>query len=307
VTACLICERVALAREGRSPHLIAEMDHSCFVVGDHQWHQGYALVLLKEHVREPFELPANVQRAHFREVMRAAEALNATFRPRKLNFSCYGNAEPHVHWHIVPRYEDDPHPGKDPWEDIARFGEKTITADEARGIAERIRGNLAEEVSEVAPVDGCIACDLASGRVPLPGGRIHETRHWLIEHSVAPLGVGTLLVKPKRHVVHVADLEQGEEDELGGVLRMASAAVDALIQPHQVYVTLWSHHRGEPGHVHWVVQPVTRELMASYEGLLGPYLQVAMFDRNEPPPEAEVEAIADRFRDWFAEQATAPV
>jgi diadenosine tetraphosphate (Ap4A) HIT family hydrolase len=139
---CLICERVALAGEGRNPYLIAEMDHSYFVVGDHQFHQGYALVLLKEHVREPFELSPDVQREHFREVMRAAEAINATFQPRKMNFSCYGNAEPHVHWHIVPRSENDPHPGKDPWEDIARFGERTITADQAKEIAAQIRRNF---------------------------------------------------------------------------------------------------------------------------------------------------------------------
>jgi len=72
---CLICDRVSLAKAGRSPHLIAEMTHSYFVVGDHQWHQGYALVLLKEHVREPFQLSPDIQREHFREVMRAAEAI----------------------------------------------------------------------------------------------------------------------------------------------------------------------------------------------------------------------------------------
>jgi diadenosine tetraphosphate (Ap4A) HIT family hydrolase len=143
VNACLICERVALLKAGRNPHLIAEMTYSYFVVGDHQWHQGYALVLLKEHVREPFQLPPDMQREHFREVMRAAEALNDTFLPSKMNFSCYGNAVPHVHWHIVPRYANDPHPGKDPWEDVERFGEKTITPDEAREIAGRIRLNFA--------------------------------------------------------------------------------------------------------------------------------------------------------------------
>jgi diadenosine tetraphosphate (Ap4A) HIT family hydrolase len=84
-----------------------------------------------------------VQREHFREVMRAAEAINDTFQPAKMNFSCYSNAEPHVHWHIVPRYDDDPHPGRNPWQDIARFGESTITADEAREIAARIRRNFA--------------------------------------------------------------------------------------------------------------------------------------------------------------------
>lgn len=27
---------------------------------------------------------------------------------------------------------------------------------------------------------------------------IHETTHWLVEHCVGPLGLGTLIVKPRR-------------------------------------------------------------------------------------------------------------
>jgi diadenosine tetraphosphate (Ap4A) HIT family hydrolase len=72
-------------------------------------------------------------------------------------------------------------------------------------------------MAKVASIDGCLACDLASGRVRLPGGRIHETRHWFVEHYVASLGVGTLIVKPKRHVVRVADLDQQEANALGSV------------------------------------------------------------------------------------------
>ena len=29
-------------------------------------------------------------------------------KPLKLNYECLGNQEPHVHWHIFPRYTDDP-------------------------------------------------------------------------------------------------------------------------------------------------------------------------------------------------------
>jgi hypothetical protein len=47
----------------------------------------------------------------------------------------------------------------------------------------------------------CLACDLAEGRRDLPGGRIHDTRHWIVQHSIGPLGVGTLVVKPRRHVL----------------------------------------------------------------------------------------------------------
>jgi diadenosine tetraphosphate (Ap4A) HIT family hydrolase len=143
VDACLVCERVALARAGQSPYLVAEMEHSIFVVGDSQWHRGYAVVALKEHVREPFHLSPHAQREHFREVMRAAEAIEKTFQPVKMNFSCYGNAAPHVHWHLVPRYADDPHPGMDPWEDIDRFGEQLVSPEQAREIAAQIRRNFA--------------------------------------------------------------------------------------------------------------------------------------------------------------------
>src|SRR6266542_799572 len=41
---CLICERVALARDAQYAYLIAEMEHSYFVVGDHQFHEGQELV-----------------------------------------------------------------------------------------------------------------------------------------------------------------------------------------------------------------------------------------------------------------------
>jgi diadenosine tetraphosphate (Ap4A) HIT family hydrolase len=147
-------------------------------------------------------------------------------------------------------------------------------------------------------VVGCLACDLAEGRLRLPGGVIHETSYWLVEHCVGPLGVGTLLVKPKRHVTRVSELSDGEASELGLLLRGSAAVVDELVEPDQVYSCLWSHAGGTPVHIHYVVQPATRELMAEYESY-GPNLQVAMFEADVAPPEAEVEAFADLARAAF--------
>ena len=110
-----------------------------------------------------------------------------------------------------------------------------------------------------------------------------ETDDWVVEHSVGPLGVGTLIVKPRRHVVHVAELSETEAAELGPLLRRTAATVTRLLDPEQVYVTLWSHAGGVAGNIHWVVQPVTRDLMTRY-GLHGPRLQVAMF-ADEPASE----------------------
>jgi diadenosine tetraphosphate (Ap4A) HIT family hydrolase len=53
--------------------------------------------------------------------------------------------------------------------------------------------------------------------------------------------VGTLIVKPKRHVTGVAELNKAEVAELGSVLQQAAAVVSELEHPEQVYVTLWSH------------------------------------------------------------------
>jgi len=148
-------------------------------------------------------------------------------------------------------------------------------------------------------VEGCLACDLATGRLPLPGGVIHEADHWLVEHCVGPLGVGALIVKPKRHVTRVSELDGGEARELGLLLQQSAAVVDELVAPEQVYTCLWSHAGGRPVHIHYVVQPVTRSQMDEH-GTYGPALQVAMFDRGELPPENEVEAFADRARAAFA-------
>src|SRR5713226_9321756 len=97
-------------------------------------------------------------------------------------------------------------------------------------------------------VEGCLACDLTEGRLPLPGGLIHETPGWRVEHCVGPLGVGALVVKPKRHVLHMWELEVAEAAELGPLLRLASRAVAELNEPEQVYVSLWSHAGGVPVH-----------------------------------------------------------
>jgi diadenosine tetraphosphate (Ap4A) HIT family hydrolase len=147
--------------------------------------------------------------------------------------------------------------------------------------------------------DGCLACDLMEGRVELPGGVISETEHWLVEHCVGPLGVGTLIVKPRRHVLHVWELNDAEAAELGPLLRRVTALVAELTRPDQVYVGLWSHAGGSPVHIHWVVQPVSRELMDEI-GDYGPHLQVAMFDRGELPPRPQVESFADEARSLLA-------
>jgi diadenosine tetraphosphate (Ap4A) HIT family hydrolase len=148
-------------------------------------------------------------------------------------------------------------------------------------------------MADLGSVEGCISCDLLTGRRPCPGGLIDETERWAVNHCVGPLGVGTLIAAPKRHVVHVGDLDVEEAAELGPLLRRTAGAVATLFDPHQVYVCLWSHADNVPGHIHWVVQPVEA---SEDPGRRGAHLQAAMFDAGEMPDPAAMEDAADRVR-----------
>ena len=142
----------------------------------------------------------------------------------------------------------------------------------------------------------CLACELSTGD-RAPGGRIHTTGYWTVEHCVGPLGTGTLIVKPSRHCVHLSELSLEEASELGLLLRRASACVQELTEAEQVYVCLWSHKDGVPGHIHFVVQPSWSRLATEYGGL-GPYLQAEQFRRNQLPRESDVVAFCERARAW---------
>lgn len=144
-----------------------------------------------------------------------------------------------------------------------------------------------------------MACDLSDEKLPLPGSRIHETTHWLVEHCVGPLGLGTLIVKPRRHVTSVAALTDDEASELGPLLRIASMIAGELVCAEQVYNCLWAHAGGVPVHIHYVVQPVIADVMERH-GSYGPALQVAMFAEGKGPPEDLIEDVAHRARTAFA-------
>ncbi|MBL1175884.1 HIT family protein [Pantanalinema sp. GBBB05] len=139
---CMICDQITLWKNGQNPYFIHEFDHSIFVVGFHQFHPGYSLLLLKDHVRELHELDAKVQQGLFAELMVATQAIVDTFHPWKMNHSCYGNLDPHVHWHIFPRYESDPERHKHPWIHSPEFKRHAIDLPTTKELRQRIKTSL---------------------------------------------------------------------------------------------------------------------------------------------------------------------
>jgi ATP adenylyltransferase len=146
---------------------------------------------------------------------------------------------------------------------------------------------------------GCLGCDLLAGRRDLPGGIVYETASWVVNHVVGPMNLGTLMVGPREHIVAVADLDDTAAAELGPVLRDTARVVEALCQPEQTYVCLWSHGAGVRKHLHTAVQPVTAAVMARYGGLRSEQLQARMLAGDGEPDIADVERFCDQARELF--------
>ncbi|GIF75134.1 HIT family protein [Asanoa siamensis] len=151
-------------------------------------------------------------------------------------------------------------------------------------------------------VVGCLGCDLIAGRRPLPGGILHRTASWVVSHVVGPLNVGTLVLSPLAHVTAIADLPDAATAEFGPLLRRTTRVVEELGTPEQPYVCLWAHGPGHRRHLHFVVQPVTADLVAAHGGLRSERLQAAMLAAGVEPDPTEVERFCAAARARFADE-----
>ena len=72
-----------------------------------QSHLGRVIVASKYHVSEIVDLPRRDRQEFMDDVARVAEALHKLFKPKKVNYGAYGDTGCHLHFHLVPKYEDD--------------------------------------------------------------------------------------------------------------------------------------------------------------------------------------------------------
>lgn len=146
----------------------------------------------------------------------------------------------------------------------------------------------------------CIACDLINGIAELPGGQIYSTDFWVVEHCIGPFGVGSLVVKPRRHCVHYWDLSAEEALEVGPLLKLVSTALKYVLEVDQVYICLWSHMNWEPGHIHFLVQPISKDLKGEH-AKNGAYLQIGMIEKCNYPDKEKAEELAIKVKQTIAE------
>jgi diadenosine tetraphosphate (Ap4A) HIT family hydrolase len=85
-------------------------DSRCRVIQvEEPGYPGFCRVIWNTHVREMSDLEA-ADREHCMNVVFAVErALRQTLAPAKINLASLGNMVAHLHWHVIPRFGDDPH------------------------------------------------------------------------------------------------------------------------------------------------------------------------------------------------------
>ena len=70
---------------------------------------GYCRVIWNAHVREMSDLPQTDQTLLLQVLMAVEGVIRAVCAPDKINLASLGNMTPHLHWHIIPRWQDDRH------------------------------------------------------------------------------------------------------------------------------------------------------------------------------------------------------
>lgn len=139
---CPLCDRVLSTKNNQYPYLIKEFKHSYLYLGEHQYYQGYSVLVSKEHFREMSDIPSPLREEIFTEMMQVSDALIKTFKPKKMNLSSYGNVVEHLHWHFFPRYEDDPQFTNPPWLQMHLFDSNKVSDQLREELIQKIRANL---------------------------------------------------------------------------------------------------------------------------------------------------------------------
>jgi diadenosine tetraphosphate (Ap4A) HIT family hydrolase len=124
--ACAICNR----SEGE---MIWHDKTLRVVLLNHPDYKGYCRVELIAHQKEMTDLDEALQ----------FNIMRCVFKPEKINLASLGNKTPHVHWHIIPRFKEDPHFPNSHWGEKLREGShQTISAQEKTELITLINQSL---------------------------------------------------------------------------------------------------------------------------------------------------------------------
>lgn len=81
---------------------------------------------------------------------------------------------------------------------------------------------------------------------------VHETEHWVINHSFASALPGYLILGSKAPVDSLADLPIAALHEFGELLARSQSLVLQTLAPKRLYISRYGHSSGYPIHFHLI-------------------------------------------------------
>ena len=103
---------------------------------------GFCRVILREHAREMTDLKPGQRERLMQAVFATEAALRELMTPDKINLASFGNVVPHVHWHVVPRFENDRHFPNPVWGAATHLSPDRRTAPPSQAMAALLRQTL---------------------------------------------------------------------------------------------------------------------------------------------------------------------
>ncbi|WP_434777235.1 HIT family protein [Neisseria sp. Ec49-e6-T10] len=68
---------------------------------------AFCRVIWKKHIQEMTDLTANEQQYLMSCVFKVEAAMRQVLHPTKMNLASFGNQVPHLHWHVIARFQTD--------------------------------------------------------------------------------------------------------------------------------------------------------------------------------------------------------
>lgn len=84
---------------------IAQLNASTLYLFREQTHRGRCVVAYRAHVNELFELSDAERNLFMKDVADAARAIKSVVGANKINYGAYSDKLPHLHMHLVPKFE----------------------------------------------------------------------------------------------------------------------------------------------------------------------------------------------------------
>ncbi len=98
------------------------------VLVDDAAYPGFCRVVWNQHVKEMTDISADERNEIMHAVWKVEEAQREVMAPHKINVASLGNMTPHIHWHVIPRYQDDAQFPGPVWVPVARATDAQVLA-----------------------------------------------------------------------------------------------------------------------------------------------------------------------------------